>query len=79
MNDPHDRFQLWIAEGGRDELARDVAIHASGCASCLGAAAAVDAMSVIDLGAAPTPPRGHVSSAGLGSRALGPLRFGSGV
>ncbi len=79
MNDLHDRFRLWIAEGGRDELARDVAIHASGCASCLGAAAAVDAMSVIDLGEAPTPPTGRASTALIGSRALGPLRFGSGL
>lgn len=79
MNDLHDRFRHWIALGGRDELARDIAIHASGCASCLRGAAALDALSVIDLGAAPPPPAGSVGSAVAGPRTDGILRIGSGV
>ena len=65
MNDPHDRFAAWLSQGATDEPARDVALHASGCAVCIRMAAGLDSLGAIDLAATPLPP----VSAGLASRA----------
>ena len=54
--DLHDRFGTWLADGAPGEPARDLALHAAGCDSCLLQASAVDALGRIDLGAAPLPP-----------------------
>jgi hypothetical protein len=54
--DLHDRFAGWVTAGARDELPRDVALHASGCGTCLGIAAAVDALALVDPGEADMPP-----------------------
>lgn len=56
MNDPHVRFQAWLADGGGAEPPRDVALHASACAECLRLAAAFDALLVVDPGAVEPPP-----------------------
>lgn len=56
MTELHDAFEGWIVGGGRDALPRDVALHASACHECLGAAAAIDALGQVDTGAAPEPP-----------------------
>ena len=56
MRDLHDGFAAWIAEGTRDELPRDLALHASGCEGCMRQAQAFDALDSVDLGAAPPPP-----------------------
>lgn len=72
MRDLHDGFAAWIAGGGRDELPRDVALHASGCEDCLRHAAAFDALLAVDPGAAPMPP---VRAAPVPSTATGPMRI----
>lgn len=56
MSDVHDRFDTWLAADGAAELARDVALHASGCDRCLGQAAAIDGLLRLDVGAATSPP-----------------------
>ena len=56
MNELHDRFAAWLREGARDEIARDVAVHASGCQQCLRRAEAIDALQAIDPGRASPPP-----------------------
>ena len=56
MRDLHDGFVAWIAAGGRDDLPRDVALHASGCEDCMRFAAAFDALLAVDPGTAPIPP-----------------------
>jgi hypothetical protein len=56
MSELHDDFAAWIAGGTRDELPRDVALHASGCSGCLEIAAAVDALAAVDPGGAEMPP-----------------------
>jgi hypothetical protein len=56
MTDLHETFATWLLHGGRDELPRDVALHASTCPGCLGGAAAVDALGTVDPGAAEPPP-----------------------
>ncbi|HET8777388.1 MAG TPA: hypothetical protein VFN76_06980 [Candidatus Limnocylindria bacterium] len=56
MNELHDDFDAWIAAGAREDLPRDVALHASGCEACQRLAASFDALLAIDLGLAPPPP-----------------------
>lgn len=56
MTDPHERFAGWLAAGAADDPPRDLALHASACDECLSRAAALDALSEIDPGAAPQPP-----------------------
>jgi hypothetical protein len=56
MTDLHESFRTWLTASTRDELPRDVALHASACPGCLRAVAAFDALGAIDPGAAPEPP-----------------------
>jgi len=56
MSELHDDFAAWITSGTRDELPRDVALHASGCSGCLEIAAAADALAAVDPGEAEMPP-----------------------
>ncbi len=56
MRDLHDGFAAWVADGTRDELPRDLAVHASGCDGCIRQTAAFDALESVDIGAAPPPP-----------------------
>ena len=56
MTDLHDAFQGWLLQGARDELPRDVALHASACADCVQATAALDALASVDPGLAAVPP-----------------------
>lgn len=72
MSDLHDVFTSWLTAGARDELPRGVAVHASGCPGCRRAAGAIDALSMIDLGAAELPPLAIPS--GRGARRGGLLR-----
>jgi hypothetical protein len=67
----HEEFAAWLIEGARDEPARDVAIHASACPSCLLLAGANDALTLIDPSAAsmPSTPVGDMAD-----RAAWPLR-----
>ncbi len=56
MSAIHDRFDAWLAADGAAELARDVALHASGCDRCLGRAAAIDGLLRLDVGVVAAPP-----------------------
>ena len=56
MRELHDGFAAWVADGTRDELPRDLALHASGCDECMRQTAAFDALESVDLGAALPPP-----------------------
>jgi hypothetical protein len=56
VTDLHDQFRAWLADGAPGEPGRDVALHASGCDSCLRDAAALDALAAIDVGEAPILP-----------------------
>jgi hypothetical protein len=56
MSDLHEAFDAWLTRGARDDLPRAVALHASACPGCLQAAGALDALTMIDLGAAELPP-----------------------
>ena len=56
MSGLHERFGAWLADGAPGDPPRDAALHASGCETCLRRAAALDALSTIDLGLAPMPP-----------------------
>jgi hypothetical protein len=56
VSDLHEAFDAWLTGGARDDLPRAVALHASACPGCLQAAGALDALTMIDLGAAELPP-----------------------
>jgi hypothetical protein len=56
VNDLHAQFGAWLTAGAHGEPLRDVALHASGCPSCLELASGMDALSEIDPGRAPAPP-----------------------
>src|SRR5438477_1398366 len=56
MSDPHGRFVAWLLDGGSGDPPRDLAVHASLCASCMDWVAAHDALARIDVGRAPLPP-----------------------
>lgn len=56
MTDLHVRFGAWLAQGAPGAPFRDLAIHASGCAECLAKAAALDALTSLDVAEAPMPP-----------------------
>ena len=76
MNGLHDALEAWIAAGGRGDPPRDVALHASGCDTCLRLATSFDALLAIDLGLAPPPP---LRAAPLSSLSGGPIRIARSV
>lgn len=55
MTDQHDRFVEWLEAGTPGEPPRDAALHASGCATCLGFISAMDALHAVDVSAAELP------------------------
>lgn len=54
--DPHARFNAWLIDGAHGDLPRDVLIHAAYCDDCRRGVAALDALSLVDLGSASMPP-----------------------
>lgn len=54
--DPHGRFDEWLLAGARGEPPRDLALHASLCATCAARISAVDLLTSVDPGRAPKPP-----------------------
>lgn len=76
--DLHARFDDWLVAGAEGEPPRDLAVHASGCDSCLRSLAAIDSLQAIDIGAAPSPPLGMVAPAGRESLAR-TLRYAVGA
>lgn len=80
MSDVHDRFDAWLDAAGQPDLARDVAMHASGCDRCLRQAIAIDGLLAIDVGDAPPPPMLDPSAIGVITTApRSQLRFGAWV
>ena len=77
MNDLHDAFAAWLLSGGREELPRDVALHASTCPKCLGGAVAVDALGMVNPGAAELPPLRVAAGRYRRRRALAPAVTGA--
>jgi hypothetical protein len=55
-DDLHQRFERWLLAGASGEPPRDLALHASLCAECLGRVSAFDLLTNIDAGRAPLPP-----------------------
>jgi hypothetical protein len=53
--DPHARFDDWLLAGARGEPARDLALHASLCATCAPRISAIDLLTAVDPGRAPMP------------------------
>ena len=73
MSDAHRRFTEWLFAGSDEELPRDLALHASVCADCVRAVAALDLLEGIDLERAgvpgPLPAKGRVRTLlGAGTR-----------
>jgi hypothetical protein len=74
MSDAHGRFTDWLFAGSEEELPRDLALHASVCADCVRAVAALDLLEEVDLERAgppgPLAPKGRVRTLlGAGTRA----------
>lgn len=55
MNRLHEDFQAWAGSGADRALKRDVAVHAASCDVCLRTTAGLDALTLLDVGAAPMP------------------------
>lgn len=70
MNRLHDAFQAWAASGADGALKRDVAVHASSCDVCRRTTAGLDALTLLDVGAAPMP---STALAGMIDEHDGPL------
>lgn len=70
MNRLHDDLQAWAAAGADGALRRDVAVHASSCEDCLRTTAGLDALTLLDVGAAPMPSK---ALAGMIDEHDGPL------
>jgi hypothetical protein len=77
MSDRHDRFIAWLLDGADEEPARDVALHAAGCAECMRAITILDSLAVVDVGAAPPPP--HRVAATPATALLRPARMAVGA
>jgi len=56
MTDLHAQLEDWIVEGAMGDPPREVAVHATLCESCTARLGAFDALGVIDVGAAGSPP-----------------------
>lgn len=67
MTDLHAQLAAWLADGALGEPPREIAVHASVCEQCTASLGAFDALALIDVGAAGSPPP-------LGARS--PLRVG---
>jgi hypothetical protein len=56
MTDLHAQLEDWIVEGAMGDPPREIAVHATLCESCTARLGAFDALGVIDVGAAGSPP-----------------------
>jgi hypothetical protein len=54
--DSHDLLEAWLAEGADGDPPREVAVHAAVCDSCARRLGAFDAMGLVDVAAAGSPP-----------------------
>ena len=56
MTDLHAELAAWLADGGLGDPPREIAVHASVCEQCTASLGAFDALALIDVGAAGSPP-----------------------
>jgi hypothetical protein len=54
--DPHHLLESWLAEGADGDPPREVAVHAAVCESCARRLGAFDALALLDVAAAGSPP-----------------------
>jgi hypothetical protein len=54
--DPHHLLEAWLAEGADGDPPREVAVHAAVCDSCARRLGAFDALALVDVAAAGSPP-----------------------
>lgn len=56
MTDLHAQLEAWLADGALGDPPREIAVHASVCEPCTATLGAFDALALIDVGAAGSPP-----------------------
>lgn len=56
MTDLHAQLAAWLADGALGDPPREIAVHASVCEQCAASLGAFDALALIDVGAAGSPP-----------------------
>jgi len=56
MTDSHAQLEAWLVDGAMGDPPREIAVHATLCESCTARLGAFDALAVIDVGAAGSPP-----------------------
>lgn len=56
MTDLHTQLAAWLADGALGDPPREIAVHASVCEQCAASLGAFDALALIDVGAAGSPP-----------------------
>jgi hypothetical protein len=56
MTDSHAQLEAWLVEGAMGDPPREIAVHATLCESCAARLGAFDALALIDVAAAGSPP-----------------------
>jgi hypothetical protein len=56
MIDLHTQLDAWLADGAHGDPPREIAVHASVCERCTASLGAFDALALIDVGSAGSPP-----------------------
>jgi hypothetical protein len=56
MTDLHAQLEAWLVDGAIGDPPREIAVHATLCESCTARLGAFDALALIDVGAAGSPP-----------------------
>jgi hypothetical protein len=84
MTDSHAQLEAWLVDGAMGDPPREIAVHATLCESCTARLGAFDALALIDVAAAGSPPpqatpsrvRRGVAWARLGSAVMGTVVAG---
>ena len=84
MTDSHSQLEAWLVDGAMGDPPRETAVHATLCESCTARLGAFDALALIDVAAAGSPPpqaatsrvRRGVAWARLGSAVVGTVVAG---
>jgi hypothetical protein len=84
MTDSHAQLEAWLVDGATGDPPREIAVHATLCESCTARLGAFDALALIDVAAAGSPPpraapsrvRMGVAWARLGSAVVGTVVAG---
>jgi len=84
MTDSHAELEAWLVDGAMGDPPREIAVHATLCESCTARLGAFDALALIDVAAAGSPPpraapsrvRMGVAWARLGSAVVGTVVAG---